>query len=98
MQGRVVSVVHLPGWRRRRVATSCIMGEWTILERLLEAAVQQHSTMIGRLTPALMELTLQASGTRGLMAFILLCSAVRLLYASSLTSRLKDVVEVMVLH
>ncbi|XP_045896771.1 gap junction delta-2 protein-like [Micropterus dolomieu] len=24
------------------------MGEWTILERLLEAAVQQHSTMIGR--------------------------------------------------
>ncbi|TWW76715.1 Gap junction delta-2 protein [Takifugu flavidus] len=25
------------------------MGEWTILERLLEAAVQQHSTMIGRL-------------------------------------------------
>ncbi|KAJ3590379.1 hypothetical protein NHX12_008330 [Muraenolepis orangiensis] len=23
------------------------MGEWTILERLLEAAVQQHSTMIG---------------------------------------------------
>ncbi|CAL8307968.1 unnamed protein product [Gadus morhua 'NCC'] len=49
MQGRVVSVVHLPGWRRRRVATSCIMGEWTILERLLEAAVQQHSTMIGRI-------------------------------------------------
>ncbi|KAL1274982.1 hypothetical protein QQF64_027796 [Cirrhinus molitorella] len=26
-----------------------IMGEWTILERLLEAAVQQHSTMIGRI-------------------------------------------------
>ncbi|XP_077394252.1 gap junction delta-2 protein [Festucalex cinctus] len=25
------------------------MGEWTILERLLEAAVQQHSTMIGRI-------------------------------------------------
>lgn len=25
-----------------------VMGEWTILERLLEAAVQQHSTMIGR--------------------------------------------------
>lgn len=27
---------------------SITMGEWTILERLLEAAVQQHSTMIGR--------------------------------------------------
>ncbi|XP_018085749.1 gap junction delta-2 protein isoform X1 [Xenopus laevis] len=25
------------------------MGEWTILERLLEAAVQEHSTMIGRI-------------------------------------------------
>ncbi|XP_029984567.1 gap junction delta-2 protein-like [Sphaeramia orbicularis] len=25
------------------------MGEWTILERLLEAAVHQHSTMIGRI-------------------------------------------------
>ncbi|XP_038642185.1 gap junction delta-2 protein-like [Scyliorhinus canicula] len=25
------------------------MGEWSILERLLEAAVQQHSTMIGRI-------------------------------------------------
>ncbi|XP_041035307.1 gap junction delta-2 protein-like [Carcharodon carcharias] len=25
------------------------MGEWTILERLLETAVQQHSTMIGRI-------------------------------------------------
>ncbi|OCT66295.1 gap junction delta-2 protein [Xenopus laevis] len=25
------------------------MGEWTILERLLEAAVQQHATMIGRI-------------------------------------------------
>ncbi|XP_067875362.1 gap junction delta-2 protein-like [Heterodontus francisci] len=25
------------------------MGEWTILERLLEAAVQQHSTLIGRI-------------------------------------------------
>lgn len=30
-------------------ASGCTaMGEWTILERLLEAAVQQHSTMIGR--------------------------------------------------
>ncbi|XP_072311985.1 gap junction delta-2 protein [Eucyclogobius newberryi] len=29
--------------------TSTAMGEWTILERLLEAAVQQHSTMIGRI-------------------------------------------------
>lgn len=28
---------------------SSVMGEWTILERLLEAAVQQHSTMIGRI-------------------------------------------------
>ncbi|KAK7882790.1 hypothetical protein WMY93_028964 [Mugilogobius chulae] len=28
---------------------STAMGEWTILERLLEAAVQQHSTMIGRI-------------------------------------------------
>ncbi|XP_033620919.1 gap junction delta-2 protein isoform X1 [Fukomys damarensis] len=31
-------------------ASGCpAMGEWTILERLLEAAVQQHSTMIGRI-------------------------------------------------
>ncbi|KAL0602962.1 Gap junction delta-2 protein, partial [Plecturocebus cupreus] len=31
-------------------ASGCTaMGEWTILERLLEAAVQQHSTMIGRI-------------------------------------------------
>ncbi|MGH0164239.1 UNVERIFIED_CONTAM: hypothetical protein FKN15_057254 [Acipenser sinensis] len=29
--------------------SGAVMGEWTILERLLEAAVQQHSTMIGRL-------------------------------------------------
>ncbi|KAI9526654.1 hypothetical protein NQZ68_037218 [Dissostichus eleginoides] len=28
------------------------MGEWTILERLLEAAVQQHSTMIGSIKSA----------------------------------------------
>ena len=40
----------LPNWIP--VPSGChqtpAMGEWTILERLLEAAVQQHSTMIGR--------------------------------------------------
>ncbi|RXM97908.1 Inositol-tetrakisphosphate 1-kinase [Acipenser ruthenus] len=35
--------------------SGAVMGEWTILERLLEAAVQQHSTMIGRTPTAGME-------------------------------------------
>ncbi|KAA0717219.1 Gap junction delta-2 protein [Triplophysa tibetana] len=37
------------GQRRHESHKKGIMGEWTILERLLEAAVQQHSTMIGRI-------------------------------------------------
>lgn len=41
---RVPSCVPVPGGCLPAPA----MGEWTILERLLEAAVQQHSTMIGR--------------------------------------------------
>lgn len=38
---------HLISWTQWMPLTPA-MGEWTILERLLEAAVQQHSTMIGR--------------------------------------------------
>lgn len=41
---------NVPGTAQSLSAASgcTAMGEWTILERLLEAAVQQHSTMIGR--------------------------------------------------
>ncbi|MEQ2184963.1 hypothetical protein GOODEAATRI_013306 [Goodea atripinnis] len=50
LTGAALSANNQPeSTKRDRRGDGDEMGEWTILERLLEAAVQQHSTMIGRI-------------------------------------------------